>query len=780
VELAPGTYRVHASASGYLPAVVDARTLAAGADDAVAIALEPGGRPLTGTVSDASGGPVAAARVGAVRIGVDGRARGAIATTLTASDGTYRLTVGEGHTIVSVASADYAPQARAIEVGPEGATADFALVPGGVIEGVVRDAQTKEPLAGAVVEAERDRGGGVTGEGSTRRATSGPDGRFRVGGLRPGAYEVTASAERRRTRETTVVGLGVAEQVTDVELLVGAAPTVSGSVIDENGAPAPGVHVVAFTRGSGGGEATSDAKGAFVMSGLMPGAYTFMARDDAYVPVIGPAVDVADKDVTGVVVRTRRGIAITGRVEPPQRCDVTHEPAEQAAMGAFMFPIAPARTGDDGTFTLSPATAGKARLAATCASGDRGEVVVDVAAGMTEVVIVVKAGASISGKVVDGAGAAVPGMTVMAALDEGTIRETIVNGVVTSGVQALTDARGEYHLVGLPEGTHRVSVLDRGRPARMRGKAPVVKLAATEHKTGIDLTVDLPNGVIEGVVTGPDGKPLADAWVSVHQRLGAMLPEPDDEPSDGEPHGRSVMRIETRDDDETGADRDAAPVLTDAEGRFAIRGLPRAKYEVVAEAQAGALRGRAIDVEPDATVAIRALGVTSLSGTVRGPNGPVALFTVELDGPTSATRSFTGGTFKLARVDPGNYTVRVRSADGSGEAKVTVVADQAATVDIVLAANATVVGRLVDPAGKPLPGVGVLVVPDAGGGHAQVSVEGMPPASAADGSFRVEAKAGPSVIVVLSQPTPTLKKGIALQAGQTFDAGTITVDPKAP
>jgi len=778
-DLEPGDYRISASATGFVPAASPARTLAAGADEALALALEPGGRPLTGTVSDASGGPVTDARVSAVRMGANGRAGEAVATTVTAADGTYALTVTEGHTIVSVTSPDYAPQARSIEIGPAGAKADFALVPGGVIEGVVRDARTSEPVPGALVEAERD-GGMKFGEAGRRRAKAGTDGRFRIGGLRPGAYEVTATAETRRTREPTIVGLGVAEQVTDVELLVGAAPTVSGTVVDEANAPVPGVEVLAMGRGRDGASAKTDAKGAFVLSGLSPGSFTLMARDDKHTPVFGPPIDLADKDVTGAVVRVRRGLEIVGRVDPPQACSVEHQRADDTPSGPMMiFPIAPAATNADGRFSLGPATPGKARLSAMCDSGDRGELVVDVAPGMAEVVLAVKAGASISGKVVDGAGKPVSGMNVMATPDTGVIETRIVNGVVTSGVQALTNAGGAYRIVGLPEGTHRVSVLDRGRPARMRGKPPVVKLGATEHKTGVDLAVELPDGVIEGVVTGPDGKPLADAWVSVHQDLSAMFRGPEDDDADPGEH-RSVTRIETREsDDEQGGDSDVAPVLTDAQGRFAVRGLPRAKYEVIAEAQAGALRGRAAGVEPDAKVTIRALGVTSLSGTVRGANGPVALFTVELDGPTSATRTFTGGTFSLGRVDPGDYTVRVRSADGNGEAKVTVIANRAATVDLVLAANATVVGKLVDPQGKPLPEVGVIVVPDAGDGRTRISVEGMPPSSGADGSFRVTAKAGASALVVLAQPRPVIKKGLALQAGQTFDAGTITVDPNA-
>jgi hypothetical protein len=63
----------------------------------------------------------------------------------------------------------------------------------GVIEGVVRDERTREPVAGASVLARRDTAAILLAEAGAHRATSGIDGRFRIGGLRPGAWELTAA-----------------------------------------------------------------------------------------------------------------------------------------------------------------------------------------------------------------------------------------------------------------------------------------------------------------------------------------------------------------------------------------------------------------------------------------------------------------------------------------------------------------------------------------------------------------------------------------------------------
>jgi hypothetical protein len=355
----------------------------------------------------------------------------------------------------------------------------------------------------------------------------------------------------------------------------------------------------------------------------------------------------------------------------------------------------------------------------------------------------------------------------------------IVNGMITSGAQALTTAAGTFELRGLAADSYRLRVLERGRPLRARGKPVKLTLAAAEKKTGVELAVDRPNGVIKGVVTGPDGAPLADAWVSVQQDLMSGMRPDRDEDGNGE---RRMMMIEASDDGEGGGGSagDIPPVLTDAQGRFAIGGLAHAAFDVVAEAKKGTLRGRAANITPDATINVQALGLTTLSGTVRGPSGAPALFSVELDGPTQARRSFTDGAFSIGRVDPGAYIVRVTSSDGNGEAKVTVQPNQPATVEISLVANAVVVGTLVDGAGEPVAGLPLTVVDDTGDGRMQVMMEGPAPTSGPDGKFRIEHKAGKAALIVLGGPTPVTRRGLVLEAGKTFDVGAIRVDSGPP
>jgi hypothetical protein len=314
---------------------------------------------------------------------------------------------------------------------------------------------------------------------------------------------------------------------------------------------------------------------------------------------------------------------------------------------------------------------------------------------------------------------------------------------------------------------------------KLKDKAPRVVLAGAEHKTGVNLAVERPTGVIKGIVTGPDGKPLADAWVSVNQDFEAMLEEMANNRDEG---GPQTMRLQATNEGGSGVGGASTfpPALTDAQGRFEIRNLPKAKYDVLAEAQAGKLRGRVEGVEPDAEVQIKALGVTSLSGTVKSATGPTPLFTIELVGPTRAQRTFSDGKFELGRVDPGNYVVKVSSSDGNAEAKVTVSSGQPATVAITLVANAVVVGKLVDSTGKPLAGLPVVVIDDEGEGQTRIVLDGPPATSGPDGKFRVEHKAGKAVLVVMTPPSPVLKRGLPLEAGKTHDVGDVRVDAPPP
>ena len=764
--LAPGAWRVSAAAADHLPETLPIVQLAGGHEAVLAIQLSSGGRTLRGTVSDTTGGPIAGARIDAVPLAPAGP-RGAVATTLTAVDGTYAMTVAPGMTLVAAASADYATQRRNVEVVAAGAVADFALIPGGAIEGVVRDEQTHEPVAGARVVVERDHATWLFGEASARPVTAGADGRFRIGGLRPGAWALSAADHGRFSKAPAIVGLGVAEQVSDVEILISVGPVIRGRVIDDAGAPVAGAGIRARLTDAFAAtqrDASADAEGAFVIEGLRPGKYEVSANSPSHVSTGGHPVTLLDRDVD-VVIPVKRAAMITGHVAPRQRCDVQQVSDPRTGV----IPNLPgASTGADGAFSIGPARDGATRLTARCASGDQGVVAVTVARGMAEVVLAVTPGASIAGHVIDGDGKPVAGAGVVASEAAEMEVTTMRDGAVTSGVQAVTDATGAYQLDGLTPGSYRLRALERGKPMHPRAAPPLVVLGANQQKTGVDLAVDRPAGVLSGVVTAPDGSPVADAWISVHQDMLASL-QLDSE------HGPRAISFE-----DGNPDGDAPPALTDAHGHYEIRGLPDAIYDVVAEAQHGRLRGKASHVRPSATVNLAVQGVVALTGTVTG-GAAGALLSVELEGPTRAQRGFTGQAFSFDRLDPGAYTVRVAAGSLAGEGKIEIVAGQPATISIALAAAPRVVGTLVDPAGKPIAGAEVILVPERADGMLEFRSDGPPPVTGADGRFTLEHRPEHCALVItLTAGGQHTRRGLVLEGGKTLDLGTIVIKPGAP
>ncbi len=232
---------------------------------------------------------------------------------------------------------------------------DFALPRGGVITGRVTD-ESGEPVTGAQIRIERYQYGPggrqlVTfplGIGQTGFPGTNDLGEFRVFGLAPGEYVVSARFQSRevtpgaggvrdaaetfqptyfpgteRVAEARTVRVGASQEVAAPFALVpGKMVRLSGTVTTSNGSPAAGFNVrLATQTATTSGEADGGfvaADGSFAIGNVAPGDYVLRVRPQPAGPgaeVASLPITVTTEDISGIRLTTTPGTRIAGRLE---------------------------------------------------------------------------------------------------------------------------------------------------------------------------------------------------------------------------------------------------------------------------------------------------------------------------------------------------------------------------------------------------------------------------------------------------------------------------------
>ncbi len=230
-------------------------------------------------------------------------------------------------------------------------------------------------------------------------ATSEADGSYTVRGVEAGTHELYAESHRvgafTRDRKVTVAA-GEDKKGVDIELDL--AGSIAGVVVDQNGAPVPGVFLsFSLVHGRDFGSATTADDGTFTARSLSGGGdyvYEVKQRDQGSLvlpPASGkrhPPVTVADGQthITGVRVQIRyERLAITGRVTDTAGKPVADATVQVVPSGVEWFRVPSTTSTESGTFTIGDLPAGTYTVKAT---GARGEgKVAGVAAGTKNVAI---------------------------------------------------------------------------------------------------------------------------------------------------------------------------------------------------------------------------------------------------------------------------------------------------------------------------------------------------------------------------------------------------------
>jgi len=421
----------------------------------------------------------------------------------------------------------------------------LTLALAGRIEGRVRSAEDGRPLPDVSVSAQPRHGQFSFGGGSDVVHTDAA-GRFQIPGLSPGTYILGASAAGRMHpgREIEVVAGGTA--TVELKMWAWKPVTVAGRVLLPDGqTPAPRAYVT--LEGQALRPARTDSEGRFELVGEALGRTRVVAWKVGYGSAVSGWFNLppggARRDLT---VTLAEAGTVSGRIAwadgsdggpgelvvvavPAGRSLAKVDPGRRwdwSTVGAFRQ----ARADQEGRFTLTDVTAGPNTLVVFVNGLPRWvrkEVGVQrrcapTVGGTLEGLVwtLPPARGRLIGRVLDAdSGRPLPGGSLT------LIHEVL--GIYRLSVQ--TDDQGCYTFAGIPPGAYRVLVSAPAHANRVSGEITLPPSLALPPPAGEEGVMDFRlsvGGRVTGTVLGPQGEPLAGAWVStVPWGTGGLTPE---------------------------------------------------------------------------------------------------------------------------------------------------------------------------------------------------------------------------------------------------------------
>ncbi len=709
------------------------------------------GASIAGRVETASGEPVGGATVRAWSAG--GWLASPIDDVVSAPDGTFRI---EGVTPtpqlgIAAAKAGYVSLAgEPLQITADAPPTDVVvrITPAPVVRGRVtldggappEDTQVivgVAPVQGATGQMLVDMRAAAA---SALRHPVRADGTYEVVlAAAVGRLVVRADAPGHATAQSDAVTLAAETAEYTVDVALAPATSIAGRVVDADtreGLAAARIQVQPRRREPRGGDdamqllgavqsrtgrgagrsvvAVTDASGGFRVGGLAEGDYTLSvecerhvaASKDAHAPGAG------DIEIPLAPELEIRGVVVYPDGSPVAGVQVGAAGQDTAGEGKRARGGASTTAGEDGSFVLRGLPAGSYTMSVSNAWQGRANVLPydgpAVAAGTTDVRLVVREGLRITGRVVDDAGKPVAGAWLWAMPTKPQA------GRPASNAQAQTDADGAFELLGLApdSGPLRVQV-NANNGYGGRSFSPRVLDEVAPGTTGLEIA--LSSGLsVEGVVVDEQGQPLGNAWIQLNpERNGNEGP------------------------------RNSGSGMIGDGGRFKVGGLDPGTYRVQIQTWGGG-RQQQLVITGDGTVTAGATGLrltasrgAVVSGVVVDGSGqPVvgASVTASAANRRSANAN-TGadGTFELTGLETdGVYTVTATHA-GHIQSSAAEVRPGGASLRLVLANGVECSGRVLDTDGSALGGARLWFRPKDGSNGAQ-SQSGE---TEADGSFRL-------------------------------------------
>jgi protocatechuate 3,4-dioxygenase beta subunit len=543
------------------------------------------------------------------------------------------------------------------------------LVRGVVVPGSVRRADG-EPVAGVAIAAFSARRWGpamrIDPPGSGELARSAADGSFSLF-LAPGSYRVRAQGEGFAPTERKLALEIRSERIERLDLVVDPGASAWGTILTEDGRPLAGTTVrIAATLGADllgpprdyapVHESVAGEDGVFRFSHLAARAYDLSAHAPGFAVTAVPGIEVstAEEHEIGTITLVE-GAVIEGRVTDGDGAPIAGARVSVRLPAALVPPgIDAVRTGGvlgsrptgqlwavagmDGSFVVDslppqqPVDLHVSRVGFLVRSLPG---VVPPLDEPLSIVLDVDPAAAVSGQVVDGAREPLSDVRIMAWKG---------NGVGGREAVATSDEDGAFRFDALPPGRYRLETQSRSHGT---GNGPTIDVASGDAIDDVEIVLDArPHAVVEGVVHAA-GDPVAGA------RLQAA---------------------------------GAAPVVSDAAGRFRLEGVVPGERPLVASTP----DGRRSMVRVELEVGLNRVDVelpegVELTGRVVDTYGqPVTGARVRLGSSPwggGSTTTDEAGSFRLENVEPGVYRLTAEAEEHG-----------AATLDEVQVASAPVDG----------------------------------------------------------------------------------------
>ncbi|MBK7861067.1 MAG: carboxypeptidase regulatory-like domain-containing protein [Archangiaceae bacterium] len=476
------------------------------------------------------------------------------------------------------------------------------------------------------------------------RTVSSADGAFALEGLEGGTVSLWADEPKLGT----ALSRDVAVDREDVELTLGGSVTVTGRVVIDGDTPAAGAWVTLIhTEHSRFFDALADAQGRFTLGPVPAAQYALVAGKSGLLP--GRARVGADEQ-REVVVALSTPRTVSGVVEEnghgvsgvAVHLEGNHKKRDAVSRG-------------DGTFVFSELKEGAFTLTATAAAlRAEAKAFVPRQGNAKPVKLQLQRAAVVAGHV-----------TVKGRGPAAEIEVSV--GDEAAWVKATTASDGSYRVLAKAAPHQNWWAQGLG----VAGHHRVVDLVSGEQVIDVELE---PEAVIEGVVLDAETQqPVAGANVTARELARA----------DGE-----------------------STEETEPDGTFAFKGLPAGGYQVSASYD-GYVASQTKVTSPASGVQLKLGRGLKLKGIVVGPRGEPMHATVNAHRKRDATGQQTaettdGGTFELTGLREGAYRLSAEASGHSGELEVVLPVERDQRVRLVLAAELTLSGVVVDVEGKPV------------------------------------------------------------------------------